>query len=53
MSLRALVLLVVALLLGVGAGYLTFVGAKGVAPALLAGAAAFGASLKLLHELVE
>lgn len=53
LTLRTLVLLTVALIAGVTAGVLTFDNTKSMAAALLAGATAFGATLKLLHELVE
>ncbi len=53
LSLRTLVLLVVALILGAVVGALTFATAENLAPALLAGCAAFGASIKVLHDLVE
>lgn len=53
LTLRSLVLIVVALLLGVVVGALTFVTAKHLAPAILAGFAAAGLSLKELHQLVE
>lgn len=46
-------LLVVALILGAVVGALTFATAETLAPALLAGCAAFGASIKVLHDLVE
>jgi hypothetical protein len=53
LTLRTLVLLTVALMVGVTAGVLTFDNTKSMAGAVLAGAAGFGATLKLLHELVE
>lgn len=53
LTLRTLVLLTVALLMGVTAGVLTFGNTASMAGAVLAGAAGFGATLKLLHELVE
>lgn len=45
--------LVVALIVGTAAGVLTFVNVDSWAAAGLAGAAAFAASVKYLHELVE
>lgn len=53
LTLRSLVLIVVALILGVAVGALTFVTAEHLAPAVLAGLAAAGLSLKELHQLVE
>ena len=53
LPLRALVLLVVALMVGSAASALTWANTSSVATAALAGAAAFGTTLKLLHELVE
>lgn len=53
LTLRTLVLLVVALIVGTAAGALTLVNVDSGAAAGLAGAAAFAASLKYLHELVE
>jgi fatty acid desaturase len=53
LPLRALVLLVVALVAGTAAGVLTWHNVNAWAAAALAGAAAFGGTLKLLHDLVE
>jgi hypothetical protein len=53
MPLRALVIPAVALLVGVVACGLTFWQFGSVPGALLAAGAAFGASLKLLHDLIE
>ncbi len=53
LPLRSLVLLTVALLVGVAAGVLTFDNTQSPAAAVLAGAAGLGATLKLLHDLVE
>ena len=53
MTLRTLVVLVVALIFGAVAAALTFATGKGIAPAVLAGLGAFGASVKILHDLVE
>jgi hypothetical protein len=53
LTLRTLVLLVVSVLIGAAAGVLTATNMNSIAGAVLAGAAAFGASLKTLHELVE
>jgi hypothetical protein len=53
LPLRTLVLLIVALIFASAAGALTWANTGSEAAAALAGAAAFGATLKLLHELVE
>jgi hypothetical protein len=51
--LRALVLLVVALLCGAVSGALTYLTAKNLATAVLAGLTAFAAAIKVLHDVVE
>jgi hypothetical protein len=53
LSLRSLVLLVVALLIGAVGGALTWLSTHSAPGAIFAGGATFGAALKLLHELVE
>lgn len=52
-TLRTLVILVVAVLLGLGAGYLTYMGTGELPQAVLAGFGAFGGGLVGLHQLVE
>jgi fatty acid desaturase len=52
-SLRSFVIIVVAAIVGMAAGALTYWSAPSVPACLLVGATAFGASLKLLHELIE
>jgi hypothetical protein len=51
--LRAFVLLFVTVAIGCGAGLLTWTQSRSAAAGLLAGGAAFGGALKLLHDLVE
>jgi len=53
LTLRTLVLLTVALIAGGVAGVLTYDNIESIDAAVLAGATAFGAVLKLLNELVE
>ena len=53
LPLRTLVLLVVSVIVGSAAGALTWANTSSEAASVLAGAAAFGVTLKLLHELVE
>jgi hypothetical protein len=52
-ALRTLVILIVATLVGLGAGWLTYLGSPHPAAAVLAGFGAFGACLVGLHQLVE
>jgi hypothetical protein len=52
-TVRTLVILVVATLVGIAIGILTYMGTKRAPGALLAGAGAFGACLIGLHQLVE
>jgi hypothetical protein len=53
LPLRSLVLLVVAGLIGLAAGALTVADHRSLPAAVLVGGAAFGAALKLLHDLIE
>jgi hypothetical protein len=53
LTLRTLVLILVAAIVGASAVALTIVAEGSLATAALAGAGSFAASLKLLHELVE
>lgn len=53
LPLRTLVILLAAVLFGLGAGWLTYLNTKSIPGALLAGAAAFGGGLVGLHQLVE
>ena len=53
LSLRSFVLIVVAIAIAIAASALTYWKARSMPDSLLVGAAAFGATLKLLHNLVE
>jgi hypothetical protein len=52
-TVRTLVILIVAVLFGLGAGWLTYLGSPHAASAVLAGIGALGACLVGLHQLVE
>lgn len=52
-TLRTLVILVFSVLFGLAAGWLTYLSAKALPGAILAGGTAFGGCLLGLHQLVE
>jgi hypothetical protein len=52
LSLRAIVLLTAGLLIGIAAGVLTYLAGSHVAAGVLAGLAAFGTAIPVLHKLV-